>query len=413
MSNRSWLVVPPFLCAALFACGDDRRDIIAPGVPSGGELFRSYVALGDGWAAGFQSLGINDSTQREAYPQLLARQFGTRYAFASLALPGCPPPVVNFQTQARVGGGTATTCALRSPSSFTERLNNVAVPGAASIDATSTGSANSNTLTTFILGGKTQLQKALDTRPTFVTVGFVNGDFVAAAASGVLTPTPGVSPGVTTPAAFASNIAAVVDPLLSFRAPGFVTAGSVQGGVLLGAVNVLATPLFFPAAALVNAQFKGGLDAATGKTIAVLPNCTGSASLISTLIIPAIRDGTHPAVIACSAGSIPGTPVGDVFVLEAAEQASISLAVALYNGYLSAKADSTGLVFVDPNPVIALARLSGLVRPVINVGSATEPFGAFFSLDPLHPSGLGQKLIANEMIRKINGRYGTAVPQIP
>ena len=410
---RSRVLALAFLLAVLIACGDDAPDIIRPGAPPAGELFRSYVALGDGWAAGFQSLGINDSTQREAYPQLLARQFGTRYAFASLALPGCPPPVVNFQTQARLGGGTALSCALRSSASVTERLNNVAVPGAASVDATSSNSPNSNALTTFILGGKTQLQKAVDARPTFVTLGFVNGDFAAAAASGILTATPGVSPGITPTAAFASNVAAVVDSLRSLRAPGLVIVGSVQGGVLLGAVNVLATPLFFPAAALTNAQFKGGLDAATGKTIAVLPNCSGSASLISTLIVPAIRHGTHPAVIACVSGSVPGTPVGDIFVVDATEQASISVTVAVYNSYLSAKADSTGWVFVDPNPVITQARLSGLITPVINLASATQPFGAFFSLDPLHPSGLGQKVIANEIIRRINLRYATTVAPIP
>ncbi|MGI9077257.1 MAG: hypothetical protein ACR2G6_08005, partial [Gemmatimonadaceae bacterium] len=215
MHTRSRAFSLAFLFAVLIACGDDRPDIIRPNVPAAGELFQSYVALGDGWAAGFQSSGMNDSTQREAYPQFLARQFGTRYAFASLALPGCPPPVVNFHTQARAGGGTAASCALRSLTSLTERLNNVAVPGAASVDATSPSSTNSNALTTFILGGKTQLQKALDARPTFVTVGFVNGDFIAAAASGILTATPAVSPGVTTTGMFASNIAAVVDPLIS------------------------------------------------------------------------------------------------------------------------------------------------------------------------------------------------------
>ncbi len=413
MDIRSSVLSFSFLLVTLTACGDKAPDIVRPGVPSAGELFQSYVALGDGWAAGFQSLGINDSTQREAYPQLLARQFGTRYAFASLAFPGCPPPVVNFHTAARAGGGTAASCALRSPASLTERLNNVAVPGAASVDATSANSANSNALTTFILGGKTQLQKALDARPTFATLGFVNGDFVGAAASGILTATPGVSPGVTTAATYASNIAAAVNSLIPPRAPGSLLGGTVRGGVLLGAVNVLATPLFFPAAALANPQFKGGLDVATGKTIAVFPNCTGSTSLISIAIIPAIRDGVHPPALACVSGSVPGTLVGDVFVLDAAEQATLSVTVALYNAYLSAKADSTGWVFFDPNPVITVARFSGLVAPVINLASATQPFGAFFSLDPLHPSGLGQKLITNEIIRRINVRYGTTVAPVP
>ena len=52
----------------------------------------------------------------------------TRFAYASLVNPGCPPPVNNFQTQSRVGGEgvTGQTCLLRNPASVTEVLNSVA-----------------------------------------------------------------------------------------------------------------------------------------------------------------------------------------------------------------------------------------------------------------------------------------------
>ena len=55
-------------------------------------IFSSYVALGNSITAGYQSGGINDSTQRLSYAVLLAKQMGTRFAYPSLVMPGCPPP---------------------------------------------------------------------------------------------------------------------------------------------------------------------------------------------------------------------------------------------------------------------------------------------------------------------------------
>jgi len=111
---------------AVVACEAD-REVVGPAL-TGGEIFRNYVALGNSITAGWQSGGINDSTQQQAYPRLLATQMGTPYRYASLVAPGCPPPVANFQTQARVGtGSTGTTCLVRSTASVTDVLNNVGV----------------------------------------------------------------------------------------------------------------------------------------------------------------------------------------------------------------------------------------------------------------------------------------------
>ena len=40
--------------------------------PAGAPFMARYVAIGNSITAGFQSNGINDSTQRRAYPHLLA-----------------------------------------------------------------------------------------------------------------------------------------------------------------------------------------------------------------------------------------------------------------------------------------------------------------------------------------------------
>ncbi len=56
---------------------------------AGGDLFARYVSIGNSITAGFQSGGINDSTQLRAYPVLLAQQAGAGFEAPLLTRPGC------------------------------------------------------------------------------------------------------------------------------------------------------------------------------------------------------------------------------------------------------------------------------------------------------------------------------------
>ncbi len=76
-------------------------------------LFDRYVSMGNSITAGFQSGGINDSTQLQSYAVLLAQGMRSPFFPPLLNKPGCPPPYTNVFTQTRVSGGTSTTCALR------------------------------------------------------------------------------------------------------------------------------------------------------------------------------------------------------------------------------------------------------------------------------------------------------------
>src|SRR4051812_10380263 len=59
-------------------------------------MFTRYVAMGNSITTGWQSGGINDSTQRQSFAFLLAQQMGTRFAYPSFTMPGCPVPTGNF-----------------------------------------------------------------------------------------------------------------------------------------------------------------------------------------------------------------------------------------------------------------------------------------------------------------------------
>jgi lysophospholipase L1-like esterase len=393
---------------AVAAC-DNKHDVLGPNPPIGGEIFRSYVALGNSITAGFQSNGINDSTQRQSYALLLARAMGTRYAYASLAMPGCTPPIANTQNGALVGGAPPGTCALRAASSVTDVLNNVAVPGARVLDPTSRTAPASNALTTFILGGKTQVEKALEANPTFATIWIGNNDVLVAGLSGILVPTPALGQNgiISTLAQFQTSYDAMMAQLID-KAPGIK-------GVLIGVAQVGNLPSLSSGGLIASSPaIQAGISAVAGTPVTVLPNCTGSTSLVNVpSLLGAIRAKTHPAVISCAPG-FPGipAPAGDIFILDATEQATLSGVISSYNAYIKGKADAIGFAFYDPNVLFAAKRASGEIPPFPNFASATATFGTLISLDGVHPSAAAHILIANEIIAVINGKYGTSLKPV-
>src|SRR4051812_40518196 len=101
--------------AVVNSCSPYSNDVFEPKASANG-IFGQYVAIGNSITAGYQSGGLIDSTQRRAYPFLLAQAMGTRYQYASMAGRGCAPLIQSFLTQARPAGTTAATCDLRGNS---------------------------------------------------------------------------------------------------------------------------------------------------------------------------------------------------------------------------------------------------------------------------------------------------------
>ena len=418
--NRSFFrgAVAVALLGAGAACTDKAADVLGLRPSQANGIFQSYVAIGNSITAGYQSGGINDSTQRRSYAVLLAAQMQTRFAIPSLSMPGCPPPVANFVTQARAvtatsGATNSGSCFLRntSPSGGqlpAQILNNVAVPGATVLDPSSSSTAASNALTTFILGGKTQVQRALEATPTFATVWIGNNDVLPAAVSGVLTPLAGVSPGVTAQTAFQTSYDALITQLQA-------GAPNIKG-VLMGVVDVSNAPVLFSGRVLQNAQFVGAISQAAGKTVTPdLTTCTATTnSLVSFQIVAAIRANQHPATIACEKKNDPTFPLlGDIFVLDAGELASLKTAVTNYNNYISTKAQAIGFGYVNPNAALDSLKLKNEITATgPDFTKPTAPFGTWISLDGAHPSSSAHRLLTNYLVDVINGKYGTTLTKI-
>ena len=396
------------LVGAVAACTDKSADVLGPRPTQGDGLFQRYVSLGNSITAGWQSDGINDSTQVQSYAFLLAQQMGTRFAVPFFSKPGCTPPIANWVTQKRIDSVAPVPngCAFRSATRATDILNNVAVPGEFTADLTSKTTLVAPTgLFTLILGGMTQVEKALQADPTFATVWIGNNEILAPATTGLLVQTPGVpGSGLLPAAAWRPLFAAGINQLK--------TAPSLRGGVLIGVVDPVNAPRFFPADTLgVNTTYKGQWDQLTTKTNTIL-GCGASGYLISTEIISRIRSGALPAVVSCVKNQ-PQAPVGDIFMLDPTERQTLSATVTEYNAYIKAKADSIGFAYFDPNPVLAAARTARLVPVIPALLSTTNPFGEYFSLDGVHPRAKAHILVANALIDVINTKYGTTLTKLP
>lgn len=421
--HRVALSVSGLTLAALVATAcfeDDLNEVLGPRPTGDNAIFQNYVALGNSITAGYQSSGLTDASQRQSYAFLLAQQMGTRYAYASMFNRGCNPPVTNFQQQ--TGGATPniitaaarpTICDLRTLATATDILNNVAVPNASSFDPTAAnGTPFSNTLTSLILGGSTQVARALEARPTFASIWIGNNDVLGFALADGRANAPTGLAGMTSTAQFQTNYDAMINQLLA-GAPNLE-------GILIGVVQVANAPIMFPAAALSNPTFKAGFDGIAGVPTALDPSCTaggaGAASLINTFLAFQIRQGAHPPIIACVAGGASGlipAPVGDILVLDPAEQATVAARVTAYNTFISTKAASLGWAYFDPNPTLVALRTAGTVVTQVPTLQATGTFGTGMSLDGVHPAAPIHRLIANEMITAINANYSTTLVPVP
>ena len=406
------------LGVALLAAACHQDKLLTPPVPAytGGEMFVRYVSLGNSLAAGFQSGGINDSTQRQAYPVLVATAMrGDSFYYPSLTMPGCPPPFTNVFTQTRVG---TTPCLFRSPA-IPPYLSNVAVPGAGVLDPLENGPApgtSSNPLTQLFLGGRTQLRAMMDARPTFVSVWIGNNDVLGAAMDPA---NAGDSTLITPVAAFQADYAQIADSINAAHAK----------ALLIGVANVTAIPFFSQGATYW--AIKNGLvpGAAFPPTFTVSANCAPIASGIpgargDSVLVPFPYGGALLTAASPPSNQPENLDCADTVraIVVPAELVKLLTAVAAYNGVISALAAANGWAYVDPNPGLdSLRAIPTQVAPFPAFTDAqgrpnpcsANPFGLAFSCDGVHPSAATHTLIAKKVVQAINAQYGSTIPAVP
>jgi len=399
------------------ACQNDVLN--SPGVPpyAGGAMFQRYVAMGNSITAGFQSGGINDSTQRRSYAVLVAGVMrGDRFYYPSLTNPGCPPPYTNVFTQTRIIGD-GTTCFFRNPA-LPPYVSNVAVPGAEALDLLQNGpgaGTNSNALTQLFLGGRTQIQAMMAAQPTFVSVWAGNNDVLGAATSS----TNGGDSTLITPAATVQT---------EYTQIADAVEGTGAGALLIGVANVTALPFFSQGATYW--AIKNGLvpGASFPATFTVSNNCAPIATGIpgargDSVLVPFPYGGALLGAASPPFNQARNLDCADTVaaIVVPAELRKLVGAVLAYNAADSTIASQRGWAWLNPNPTLdSLRAIPTQVAPfpAFTTGGAptpcaNSPFGLAFSCDGVHPSSATHVIIARHVVQAINATYGSAIPAIP
>jgi hypothetical protein len=429
--------------ALLGACAaDDQSPLAIEGPEVQQDLFARYVALGNSITAGIQSGGISDSTQMLAYPNLVAQQAGAPFVLPLLRDPGCPAPFVDPLGQGgRVGGATAADCGLRVQP--TRPIQNLAVPGARFADAINqyadpNPASSFNRIQTIILGGRSQVQAAVQAEPSLVSIWLGNNEVLAPARSGQLALLP-------TEAQFTQ----LVDQLVGAIRP----IPTLRTAVMIGVVNTGVVPLLQPGAYYWLSRDAQGRF--LGKPVNL--NCSPFTALgqpnPTSQNLVSLEMAGNPAFpeINCADDAYPvADPRRGTFVLSLAEQATLTARVAAFNDAIRTRAEANGWIFIDPN--VALVQLgnqrdaqgryqnlrkcqalpaalqtgspaavqTALVTscPVPAVGptapfAAPNFFGRLISFDGSHPATFAHQQVANLIIDALNARFQLQIPHVP
>jgi lysophospholipase L1-like esterase len=416
----------------LAGCATDDETALTLTGPAANEavasLFVRYVALGNSITAGYQSGGINDSTQLRAYPVMLAQQagFGSVFGVPLLARPGCPAPFTGPLSPVRVGGVPASVCALRSTPA-PALVQNLAVPGAQIGSALNRETA-ANALTTFVLGGRTQIEAMEAANPTMVSVWLGNNDALGAALGGT-------TALLTTLANFQTNLTGIADRI----AP--TPAGQRGAVVLIGTVDPQVAPAlqpgayFFLAAQATNGRFGGPNGPQVSPSCA--PGQPGGSNLISIQMLSDPVYAQDGVGIQCSNDYMPpNAPAGYFpgrYVLTQAEAAAVSARVAEFNTATQSLATQRNWIYVNPNALLPLndpnairkcqalpaalqsgnpATIQQAIVTTCPSADAAIGFGTLISYDGVHPSTAAHRLIANAILTQLNTRFSVQIPTI-
>lgn len=394
--------VPLLMTAgALLAGCRDSGSVTPPEQPLH-SLFDRYVALGNSITAGVQSDGLNDSTQAQAYPVLLAARANAPFTYARLERPGCPPPLLGpiGLTTARVGSGTERSCAsVTRP--IPQAVHNLSIPGIRIADAlTIPTTFPASLIYTSIFGARSLVQAMTDMRPTLVSVWLGNNDALGAATSG--------DAGRLTPLAeFQASLNAITVAIAA--------QATVRDAVLIGVIDPTLAPIVQPGSFFWAAK----QDPVTAGILLkpVNANCAPSNPLSANLIALRAAGDAGLAEISC-ANDAP-------YVLNASERQTISTRVADFNAAIRAQAEARRWVYIDVNAILtaALATPNQLRKCQGMAGASTQEqavvvlrstcpypgaanfFGALVSFDAIHPSAEGHRLVADAIAAELRTKH--------
>jgi lysophospholipase L1-like esterase len=356
--------------------------------------FNTYVSVGDSLAAGFESNALVETHQNRSVPFLIARQAGVQgFQQPLISEPGIPPELTLVSLlPAPLIAPKASTAGAPKNLALARPYNNLAVPGATSVDAL-TRTTDAGGLHDVILRGRgTQVQQAVALRPTAITLWIGNNDVLGAALRGravdgvTLTPTD----------AFRATYAQIVAALKTTGA--FIVAANLPNVTAIPfvttirpyVVNSAGQPVLIAGSRTPLLGPEGPLPSNSLVTLAA------SSLLAQGIGIPAVVGGT-------------GTPLPDEVVLNPSEIAIIQDHVNVNNKSIRDICGAANIPVLDVQAILNELYTTGIHVGGITLTSSFLSGGAF-SYDGVHPNDIGYAVLANEFINVINASGGSLPP---
>ena len=433
-------------------------DIEAPSTSAGSADFSSYLSVGNSLTAGYSDGGLYREGQLSSYPSILAGQFA-KAGGGNFAQPLFTEAQSNGSGYLRLAGFTATgspitagvttNLAVRGISpqvlytKFTDPINNLGVPGIrmSDINTPGYGSALGNPYFERITPDATPLQTYLQrvqatvaaNKTTFFTEWLGNNDVLGYATSGGASTAANNS--LTSVATFTTNAGQVLDALTINGAKGVVvTIPDVTGIPFFTTVGpsfkATLTANNVPGLVALTGAAPGGPTTANRKPIATadIRDANGGRQLFTLTsaaflglfgrptgapwrsFVPRASLGAYLAGYGIDTTTVFGSatnPIPSAFVLDDVEQGLAAAATTSFNNALIAAANSRNLAVFDANIFFRSVAAGGYV---VNAANNTAGYlsGNLFSLDGVHPTPRGYAVIANEMLKVINIKYGSS-----
>jgi lysophospholipase L1-like esterase len=412
MSQRTHLFA---LGAAVVAAAcSETSQLTAPAAPATrtptvatASLFPSrekYVAIGTSISMGWASNGVYAGSQVVSWPELLSFAQLRPISLPLIQSPGCVSPLVApLAANKRLSGEPFSGSAVCAPNvgGVTLPTQNVALAGALTIDAltktpeaAAVGNPPMPWYARVLPPGTTQVSAALAQRPTLVSVE-LGGNDILATTGGRVIPFVTYLPFPVWAQAF--------DAVLNTVGP------AVPKGLVLG-MPLDGTNL--PALRGGNEIWDDAAEFAA-LHVDVSPDCQNSPNYINVSVKSIIlvftaaftsANGLPNPVFSCAD---VGDPNNDDYVLTPSDIATVNTQLAQMAAYAQQKAAARGYAFFSLGALYDRPDLKPSKYSVISQLISPIPYGPYISLDGVHPSALGNTVLAVAAAKALNGTYGS------
>jgi lysophospholipase L1-like esterase len=401
--------------ATLAACSDQAteplgpsliRNSDAPGFPALGD-FQRFGSIGTSITMGVCSDGVNAACQRTSWVAQLANLAKRPMTLPLISAPGCAAPIVGVLAQNQRQSGEpigipflSRQCAPNEPG-VQLPTQNLAIDGARTIHALTATPENPDP------GHATQYPRVLPPGMAQIDALEVQNPKIASVEFGANEVLPAVH-GIFHPA--------VVTPVAVWQPQYHELVGRVAAvvkhAVLVGLVNdVRSFPSFRTGDEIWNAR-----ATFAPLFVSVSSDCQGSTNLVfvAARIPAAAAQGASnyanqlpPAVFSCV--NAPSTSFIEDYVLDANEVAALNTQIAAMNAIIQDEATKHGFAYFALSALYDDAVRKGPLNAAAIMGT-TQPYGPYVSLDGLHPTAEGQRVLADAAAQALNATYHLGIP---